>query len=289
MRGGGQFCFRRRLSNRARGDRFCHRPFDCIRGGVAAGCLRKLSCGYGHVAGRSGAWGYVAGRASSDLTGGSNTEDQEAFRARVMDAYREPPRGGAEMDYATWAISVPGVTRAWCLRNGYGAGTVVVYIMLDAAQAGHDGFPVGQDGVATDEPRGVPAVGDQLTVANALYPLQPVTALVYVCSPRRNSLTLTLEGLSGASLSTRAAIAQAVAGVLMLSGSPNRAVVNRTDLVTAIRAVPQTAGFVLGVIVGRQGGVDTEYSGNITSDQDTCPFWRTSFTDHRRGSNGCLL
>ena len=229
------------------------------------------------------------GRASSDLTGGSNTEDQEAFRARVMDAYREPPRGGAEMDYATWAISVPGVTRAWCLRNGYGAGTVVVYIMLDAAQAGHDGFPVGQDGVATDEPRGVPAVGDQLTVANALYPLQPVTALVYVCSPRRNSLTLTLEGLSGASLSTRAAIAQAVAGVLMLSGSPNRAVVNRTDLVTAIRAVPQTAGFVLGVIVGRQGGVDTEYSGNITSDQDTCPFWRTSFTDHRRGSNGCLL
>ena len=125
-------------------------------------------------------------------------------------------------------------------------GTVVVYIMLDAAQAGHDGFPVGQDGVATDEPRGVPAVGDQLTVANALYPLQPVTALVYVCSPRRNSLTLTLEGLSGASLSTRAAIAQAVAGVLMLSGSPNRAVVNRTDLVTAIRAVPQTAGFVLG-------------------------------------------
>ena len=84
------------------------------------------------------------GRASSDLTGGSNTEDQEAFRARVMDAYREPPRGGAEMDYATWAISVPGVTRAWCLRNGYGAGTVVVYIMLDAAQAGHDGFPVGR-------------------------------------------------------------------------------------------------------------------------------------------------
>ncbi|WP_158658376.1 baseplate J/gp47 family protein [Achromobacter sp. AONIH1] len=211
------------------------------------------------------------GRASSDLTGGANTEDQEAFRVRVMDAYRAPPRGGAELDYVTWAKSVPGVTRAWCLRNGYGAGTVVVYIMLDAAQAGHDGFPVGQDGVATDEPRGVPAIGDQLTVANAFYPLQPVTALVYVCAPRRNSLTLTLEGLSGASLSTRAAIAQAVAGVLMLSGSPNRAVVSRTDIVTAIRAVPQTAGFVLSGIVGRQGGVETEYPGNITSDQGFLP------------------
>ena len=205
-----------------------------------------------------------------------------------MDAYREPPRGGAEMDYATWAISVPGVTRAWCLRNGYGAGTVVVYIMLDAAQAGHDGFPVGQDGVATDEPRGVPAVGDQLTVANALYPLQPVTALVYVCSPRRNSLTLTLEGLSGASLSTRAAIAQVVAGVLMLSGSPNRAVVNRTDLVTAIRAVPQTAGFVLGSSLAARVAWILNIPETSPAIRDTCPFWRTSFTDHRRGSNGCF-
>lgn len=195
----------------------------------------------------------------------------------------------AQMDYATWAISVPGVTRAWCLRNGYGAGTVVVYIMLDAAQAGHDGFPVGQDGVATDEPRGVPAVGDQLTVANALYPLQPVTALVYVCSPRRNSLTLTLEGLSGASLSTRAAIAQAVAGVLMLSGSPNRAVVNRTDLVTAIRAVPQTAGFVLGSSLAARVAWILNIPETSPAIRDTCPFWRTSFTDHRRGSNGCLL
>ena len=170
------------------------------------------------------------------------------------------------MDYATWAISVPGVTRAWCLRNGYGAGTVV--IMLDAAQAGHDGFPVGQDGVATDEPRGVPAVGDQLTVANALYPLQPVTALVYVFTASQ------FTDPDAGGIKWRQLIhAQQLLRLLrspMLSGSPNRAVVNRTDLVTAIRCSAD-GRICAGVIVGRQGGVDTEYSGNITSDQGYLP------------------
>ena len=210
------------------------------------------------------------GRASSDLTGGSNTEDQEAFRARVMDAYREPPRGGAEMDYATWAISVPGVTRAWCLRNGYGAGTVVVYIMLDAAQAGHDGFPVGQDGVATDEPRGVPAVGDQLTVANALYPLQPVTALVYVFTASQftdpdaggikwRQLIHTRSNCSGCCGSPNA-VWLAKPGRCKSDGSCDRDTRCSAD-----------GRICAGVIVGRQGGVDTEYSGNITSDQGYLP------------------
>ena len=176
----------------------------------------------------------------------------------------------AEMDYATWAISVPGVTRAWCLRNGYGAGTVVVYIMLDAAQAGHDGFPVGQDGVATDEPRGVPAVGDQLTVANALYPLQPVTALVYVFTASQftdpdaggikwRQLIHTRSNCSGCCGSPNA-VWLAKPGRCKSDGSCDRDTRCSAD-----------GRICAGVIVGRQGGVDTEYSGNITSDQGYLP------------------
>jgi uncharacterized phage protein gp47/JayE len=46
---------------------------------------------------------------------------------------------------------VPGVTRAWCAPNGFGSGTVVVYTMWDSAEAAHNGFPQGTDGVSQNE------------------------------------------------------------------------------------------------------------------------------------------
>ena len=210
------------------------------------------------------------GRASSDLTGGSNTEDQEAFRARVMDAYREPPRGGAEMDYATWAISVPGVTRAWCLRNGYGAGTVVVYIMLDAAQAGHDGFPVGQDGVATDEPRSAGSWGpvDRGECALSIAAGDGVGICVFTASQftdpdaggiKWRQLIHTRSNCSGCCGSPNA-VWLAKPGRCKSDGSCDRDTRCSAD-----------GRICAGVIVGRQGGVDTEYSGNITSDQGYLP------------------
>ncbi|MFC7611718.1 baseplate J/gp47 family protein [Teichococcus aestuarii] len=101
----------------------------------------------------------------------------------MLDRFRAPPQGGAVADYETWARAVPGVTRAWIAPNGMGAGTVVVYAMLDDAQAGAGGFPQGADGVAAAETRATPATGDQLTIADALYPLRPATALVYVVAP----------------------------------------------------------------------------------------------------------
>ena len=61
-------------------------------------------------------------------------------------------------------------TRAWCLPNGMGTGTVALYTMLDNANAQWGGFPQGSNGVATLELRDAAAQGDQLTVANAIYP-----------------------------------------------------------------------------------------------------------------------
>jgi len=133
--------------------------------------------------------------ASSQITAGADTELDDSLRNRMLLQYAAPPQGGDAADYIEWALSVPGVTRAWINPNGMGAGTVVLYVMLDIAEAIHGGFPQGSNGVATNEPRDTPATGDQLTVANAIFPLRPVTALVYVNAPTAQPVNFTINNL----------------------------------------------------------------------------------------------
>ena len=121
--------------------------------------------------------------AAGPLAGGADQDGDAAFRSRVMRQWAKPPQGGAADDYVTWALAVPGVTRAWVLPRGMGAGTVVLYSMWDAAQAAHGGFPQGVSGTAGAEDRDAHATGDLLAVADVLYGLQPVTALVYSVAP----------------------------------------------------------------------------------------------------------
>lgn len=191
-----------------------------------------------------------SGAASAAFTGGADAEDEDAFSERVMSAFQATPQGGAAGDYSTWALDVPGVTRAWVVRNGFGAGTVVVYVMFDDAQAAHGGFPQGTDGVATgDGSRGVVAAGDQLTVANAIYPLQPVTALVYVCSPIANAINFTISGLSNATDATKSAVSAAIVGVFRSNGAPG-GTIDMSDINSAIGSIPGTSGFVITSPVG---------------------------------------
>lgn len=44
---------------------------------------------------------------------GSDLETISAYLARVIERWRNPPKGGAPGDFETWALEVPGVTRAW--------------------------------------------------------------------------------------------------------------------------------------------------------------------------------
>ena len=52
------------------------------------------------------------------LSGGVARESLESLRSRVIRSYRVIPHGGSASDYETWALEVPGVTRAWC-RGGF--------------------------------------------------------------------------------------------------------------------------------------------------------------------------
>lgn len=167
-------------------------PFVSTVTGAATNCDDGTAIGFAtSIVGING-----SGVTIGPTTGGADQETDDEFRSRMLVRYRDPPQGGAMADYIEWATSVPGCTRAWALPNGAGAGTVVVYPMFDDANAAHGGFPQGTDGNATNETRGVPATGDQLAVADYIFPLQPVTALVIVAAPVAYPIDVSLYTLS---------------------------------------------------------------------------------------------
>lgn len=183
---------------------------------------------------------------STAITDGADIETEDAFRSRMLLAYQNTPQGGNDEDYESWALAVSGVTRAWTVRRLMGAGTVGVYIMIDGSDTSNHGFPVGTDGISQLENwSAVKATGDQGRVADAIYPLQPVTSLVYVCSPIQHVMNFTISGISTANSTTTTAIAAAIDGVLFESGNPKGTTILLSDLLIAISNVSGTSGFIL--------------------------------------------
>ncbi|AQS88278.1 bacteriophage protein [Neoasaia chiangmaiensis NBRC 101099] len=161
------------------------------------------------------------GVVSAPFTGGADIETDDSLRNRMLDAFAEGGQNGAADDYEGWALDVPGVTRVWVNPLGFGAGTVVVYIMLDNAEAANGGFPQGTDGTASKDPRYVTASGDQLTVADAIYAVRPVTALVIVCAPVAQPVNFTISSLGSNNTSaTQALITDALADMFTRLSSP---------------------------------------------------------------------
>ena len=138
----------------------------------------------------------ASGVTASVITGGADPEATDPFRTRMLQQFAAPPQGGDRSDYIEWAEAVPGVTRAWVIPNGGGAGTVLLYFMEDVAEAAFGGFPQGTNGVAANDPRDLAATGDQLVVANAVFAKQPVTALVYALAPARSPVNFTIANFS---------------------------------------------------------------------------------------------
>lgn len=241
-------------------------------GNSPAGTMFTLAVG---VAGVSSTASAPAG-----LSGGADVELDEDLRSRMLAAYAKPPQGGAAADYVEWALEVAGVTRAWIAGNAMGAGTVSVYFMMDIVQAAYGGFPQGTNGVATLETRDIAATGDQLIVADAIYALRPVTALVFAVAPAQNVVNFTIAGISAASAATKAAITNAIAAALQAGASPGGVTLadgsqgGVTDLSVvegAIAAIPAAAGFVITSVTASAGTVTPGPTGNIVSNAGYLP------------------
>ena len=231
-------------------------------GNSDAGTAFSLSSGVSGVG--------ASGVANGPITGGTELEDDDSLRGRMLFAFANPPQGGSRSDYEQWALAVPGVTRAWVTPNGMGPSTVVVYFMMDTAEAAHGGFPQGTAGVAAAEPRDVAATGEPLTLANALFLTQPVTPIVYAVPPLPNTIGLTIAGLTGASASVKTAIGTALANALLLGGVPG-GTTNLSTIEAAIAAVNGSAGFVITGVTASAGSVTPGSAGNIVSNLGHLP------------------
>jgi uncharacterized phage protein gp47/JayE len=73
---------------------------------------------------------------SAGITGGTDEEDDENYRERILLRKRRTPHGGASFDYEAWMLEVSGVTRAWSIPQYYGDGTIGCAFVYDIEENG---------------------------------------------------------------------------------------------------------------------------------------------------------
>lgn len=100
------------------------------------------------------------------IGGGVDIEPVESWRTRVCRAFQIIPHGGDADDYETWALAVAGVTRAWCVPNYLGPGTVGLFFVRD------------------NDPDIIPSPAEIQTVQADIEIRRPVTAELYVMAPQ---------------------------------------------------------------------------------------------------------
>ena len=129
------------------------------------------------------------------ITGGSDLESVEDLRDRVIRSYRIIPCGGDADDYVTWAREVEGITRAWCIPNHMGAGTVGVFCVRD-----------GDDPITPDEQ-------ELQDVKDHIDTVRPVTANVYVLAPTLKTINFTIS-VTPDSATVRTAVQSALSNLI---------------------------------------------------------------------------
>lgn len=75
----------------------------------------------------------------SGMSGGADREKDGQAAYRLAQRLANEPMGGAPADYARWALTVPGITRAWGVRSPAGPTSAGVIIMADGNVP--DGLP----------------------------------------------------------------------------------------------------------------------------------------------------
>ena len=111
-------------------------------------------------------------------TGGADAETDTLLRVRVLARLSNPPQGGSNFDYVTWAKLVSGVTRVWVYGSQFGAGTVGVAFVMDGRA---NIFPLSAD---------IANVQAELTL------LCPVTATPTAYAPTLSTIAVNIHGLT---------------------------------------------------------------------------------------------
>ena len=144
-----------------------------------------------------------------ELHGGTDTETDNQLRQRILQRIRNPPMGGAQADYVTWALAVPGVTRAWAAPE-QGAGTITVRFLMDDLRAEDDGWPTPEDTIA---------------VKTYIDKMRPVTVMdSYVVAPIKEFLDISIANLVPDTEAVHAEIEKSISDMLYVQAAPGQTI-----------------------------------------------------------------
>jgi uncharacterized phage protein gp47/JayE len=161
------------------------------------------------------------------ISGGADQEDDASLLSRLINRIQEPPHGGAAHDYITWALEVPGVTRAWVYPLEMGPGSVTVRFMRD-----NDVDPI-------------PSVGEVATVQEYIDARRPVTVKeCVVVAPIEVPQNFTIS-ISPNSLAVRQAIEAELTDLLRREAVPGGTLL-RSHMTEAISLAAGETDHVLG-------------------------------------------
>lgn len=173
-------------------------PVEAVTPGATGNALAGVSLGLtSPVAGVSST--VLVGAAG--LSGGADVEDDASLRDRFIARIQQPPQGGASNDYVTWALEVPGVTRAWVSPQELGIGTVTVRFVRD------------------DDATIIPDAGEVAAVQAHIDTRRPVTASATVVAPVAVPLDFTI-GLTPNTAAAQAAVQAELADLIRREAAP---------------------------------------------------------------------
>lgn len=144
-----------------------------------------------------------------EMDGGVDQESDDDLRFRVLQRIQNPPMGGAQADYVTWALAVPGVTRAWAAME-QGPGTITVRFLMDELRADDDGWPQPQDIEA---------------VATYIDKVRPVTVKdCYIVAPIKEFIDVTIQNLVPDTPEIEGAIEASIRQMLFETAAPGQTI-----------------------------------------------------------------
>jgi uncharacterized phage protein gp47/JayE len=143
--------------------------------------------------------------AAGGFTGGADIETSERLRVRLANALSNPPQGGSQQDYITWALAAhPDVTNVWPVANEMGPGTMTVRLMTYGVTA--NGIPVQA------------VLDDVFAYIDARRPAG--MAGLYVVAPVAAPLAFTITGITPNTQAVKDAVAAELADLLEREAEP---------------------------------------------------------------------
>lgn len=144
------------------------------------------------------------GEVSEAISGGTDIENDDNLRQRLIFRIQNPPAGGNAKDYELWAISQEkhgvAVTKAWISPLEMGIGTVSIRFVTE---------------------NGIPSISEVAILQSYIDSVRPITAHVFVLAPIAKVLNFRISGLNPASYQVQLSVEKELRDLIRREAKPN--------------------------------------------------------------------